>query len=136
MLIVGQVALSLIALITAALFMRSSQAATAIDPGFDVDHVAVMTLSPGQQAYSQGRAEQFYKEVTTRVGTIPGVQHVSLSTTLPLFGFSQRSVIIEGKEQDPSAPPILTIANVVDTGYFETESIPILSGRDFTDADR
>jgi predicted permease len=136
LLIVGQVALSLIALITATLFMRSSQAASAIDPGFDVAHVAVMSLNPGQQAYTQGRAEQFYKELTTRVGTIPGVQKASLATTLPMFGFFQRSVIIEGREQDPNAPPILTTTTVVGPGFFETESIPLLKGRDFTDADR
>jgi predicted permease len=136
LLIIGQVALSLVALITATLFMRSSQAASKIDPGFNVDHVAIMTLNPGQQGYSQGRAEQFYAELTTRVQTVPGVQKVSLATNLPLFGFLQRTVIIEGREQDPNAPPILTTTNVIYPGYFETESIPVLRGRDFSGADR
>jgi predicted permease len=136
LLIIGQVALSLIALITAALFMRSSQAASKIDPGFDTDHVAVIGLSPGQQGYEQGRAEQFYQELTTHVQALPGVRKVSLATNLPLFGFLQRSVFIEGREQDPNAAPILTTSNVIGPGYFETESIPLLRGRDFTDADR
>jgi predicted permease len=135
-LIVGQVALSLIALITATLFMRSSQAASTIDPGFDTAHVAIMSLSPGQKGYDQGHAEEFYKELTARVQALPGVQKASLATNLPLFGFLQRSVIIEGKEQDPKAPPLFTTVNTIDPGYFETENIPILKGRDFTDADR
>ncbi len=116
LLIVGQVALSLIALITAALFLRSSQAAAHIDPGFDTTHVAVMTLSPGQLGYDQGHSEQFYRQLVERIPTVPGVTSAALATNLPLFGFVQRSVIVEGREQDPKAPPLLVTADAIDPG--------------------
>jgi predicted permease len=134
MLIVGQVALSVVALITAALFLRSSQAASRIDPGFDTEHVAVMGVSPGQAAYDRGRGGQFYTDVADRLAQAPGVRSVSWSSVQPLFGFAMRSVYIEGR--DPNAAPVLTITNIVDPGYFATAGIPMLQGRDFTPADR
>ena len=136
MLIVAQVALSLVALITAALFLRSSRAAAEIDPGFDTDHVALMLVSPGQQGYDTDRAQQFFRAVSERVNTIPGVKSSTWATNLPLFGGNSRSVFIEGHEQDRQMAGILTLVNAVDTHFFETTGIPILQGRDFTDADR
>ena len=133
LLIVGQVALSLVALITAALFLRSSQAAARIDPGFDTEHVAVMNVTPGQQGYDQPRAEQFYRDVATAVRALPGVTAASWATNLPLFGFVQRSLFPEGKE---SAPPVLTTTIDVDVGYFSTTGITLVRGRDFREADR
>jgi predicted permease len=133
LLIVGQVALSLVALITAALFLRSSQAASHIDPGFDSEHVAVMTVTPGQQGYEQPRAQQFYRDVLTAVRAVPGVTAASWGTNLPLFGFVQRSLFVEGRE---SLPPVLTTTIDVDAGYFDTTSIALLKGRDFREADR
>jgi predicted permease len=133
LLIVGQVALSLVALITAALFLRSSQAASHIDPGFDSEHVAVMTVTPGQQGYEQARGEQFYRDVLTAVRAVPGVTAASWGTNLPLFGFVQRSLFVEGRE---SLPPVLTTTIDVDAGYFDTTSIALLKGRDFREADR
>ncbi len=134
MLIVGQVALSVVALITAALFLRSSQSASRIDPGFDTDHVVVMGVTPGQAAYDQGRGEQFYKDVAERLTRLPGVRSASWSSNQPLFGFALRSVFVEGR--DPSKAPVLTITNIVDPGYFATAGISVLQGRDFTAADR
>lgn len=135
-LIVGQVALSLVALITAALFLRSSQNASTIDPGFDTDHVAVMLVSPGQQGYDADHAQQFFQDVGARVGAMPGVRSASWAVNLPLFGGFSQSVFIEGHEQDKQMAGILTLTDAVDVGYFETTGIPILEGRAFTDADR
>jgi predicted permease len=136
MLIVGQVALSLVALITAALFLRSSQQAATIDPGFDVDHVALMLVSPGQQGYDLEHSAQFFRAVSTSVSALPGVKSVSWSQNLPLFGAGSRSVYIEGKEQDKQFAGVLTLANSVDVGYFETAGVALTKGRAFTDADR
>jgi predicted permease len=136
MLIVGQVALSLVALITAALFLRSSRQAATIDPGFDVDHVALMLVSPGQQGYDLEHAQQFFRAITTSVSALPGVRSASWGSNLPLFGANSRSVYIEGKEQDKQFAGVLTLSNSVDVGYFETTGVALQRGRGFTDADR
>ncbi|MGE5835807.1 MAG: FtsX-like permease family protein, partial [Acidobacteriota bacterium] len=114
-------------------FLRSSQAAAHIDPGFDSEHVAVMTVTPGQQGYEQARGEQFYRDVLTAVRAAPGVTAASWGTNLPLFGFVQRSLFVEGRE---SLPPVLTTTIDVDAGYFDTTGIAVLRGRDFREADR
>ena len=136
LLIVGQVALSLVALITAALFLRSSQQAAKIDPGFDVNHVGLMLVSPGQQGYDAERAVQFFRTVTTRVTAVPGVRSVSWGANLPLFGGFSRTVFIEGREQDKQLAGLLVLTNAVDVGYFETTGVPMMRGRSFVDADR
>ena len=136
LLIVGQVAFSLIALITAALFLRSSRNATQIDPGFEVDRVAIMFVNPGQAGYDSEHAQQFFHAAAERVGAMAGVKNVSWGANLPLLGGNSRSVFIEGHEQDKQLAGILTLANAVDIGYFDTTGIPILQGRAFTDADR
>jgi predicted permease len=136
LLIVGQVALSLVALITAALFLHSSRNAAQIDPGFDIDHVGVMLVSPGQAGYGPDRAQQFFQAVSARVGAMPGVRSVSWSVNLPLFGGFSRTVFIEGHEADKQMAGMLTLANAVDVGYFETTSVAIIEGRTFRETDR
>ena len=136
LLIVGQVALSLVALITAALFLRSSRQAATIDPGFDVDHVALMQVNPGQQGYDLDHAREFFRTVASNVAAVPGVRSASWASNLPLFGANSRSVYIEGKEQDKQFAGVLTLSNSVDVGFFETMGIPLMRGRGFTDADR
>ncbi len=135
-LVVFQVALSLVALIAAGLFLRSIQGAYAIDPGFATKDVAVLLVSPGQQGYDQPRGERFYREVKERLLAVPGVRSVAWAANLPLFGGFARSVFIEGREEDKERSGILTIANTVDPGYFATTDTTVLRGRDFTDADR
>lgn len=135
-LVVFQVALSLVALIAAGLFLRSIQGAYAIDPGFATRDVAVLLVSPGQQGYDQPRGERFYRDVKERLQALPGVRSVAWAANLPLFGGFARSVFIEGREEDKERSGILTIANTVDPGYFATTDTTVLRGRDITDADR
>jgi predicted permease len=136
LLIVGQVALSLIALVTAALFLESSRAASHVDPGFDTDHTAIMQVSPGQAGYTGDRVLQFYRDLSTRLSSARGIRHVSWSTNLPLFGGISRTVFIEGRENDKQASGLLTLFNTVDPGFFATTGIAMVSGRDFTPVDR
>jgi predicted permease len=135
-LVVFQVALSLVALVAAALFLRSIQGAYAIDPGFATGDVAVLVVSPGQQGYDRPRAERFYQDVRERIQTVPGVRSVAWAANLPLFGGFARSVFPEGREEDKERSGILTLANTVDPGYFATTDTTLVRGRDFTEADR
>ena len=136
LLIVGQVALSLVALVTAVLFLKSSRTAAEVDPGFDTTHTGIMLVSPGQAGYTGDRVMQFYRDANARLVSIGGVRSVSWSSNLPLFGGTSRSVFIEGRENDPRASGVLAIFDIVDTGFFATAGIPFVGGRDFTPADR
>ena len=131
LLIVGQVALSLVALITAALFLRSSQAAARIDPGFDTEHVAVMNVTPGQQGYDQPRAEQFYRDVADR-GARPSRRDRGVLGDEPSAVRLRAAKPVRRRAQE-SAPPVLTTTIDVDVGYFATTAsrscAAVISGR-------
>jgi len=135
-LVVAQVALSLVALIAAGLFLRSLQQAHSIDPGFETRRLAVVTVNPGQAGYNRARARQYFELISQRAAAIPGVEHVSWASTIPLFGGFQRTVVPEG--QDPNLLASRNFANTitVSPGYFATTGIRLLNGRDFTPVDR
>ncbi|MFZ0736443.1 MAG: ABC transporter permease [Candidatus Acidiferrales bacterium] len=135
-LLVGQVAVSLVLLITAALFLRSVQREYLITPGFETKNLAVFLLYPGQLGYDRTRTEQFYKDVHDRLATVPGVASVSWSANLPLFGRSQTGVVIEGQEQRKKSEAISSVVNTIDLDYFSTMGIPLLVGRVFSQDDR
>ncbi|HMG17582.1 MAG TPA: ABC transporter permease, partial [Gemmatimonadales bacterium] len=135
-LLVGQVAMSFVALMTAALLLRSVQQSYVIDPGFERRHMGIMMMSPGQAGYDRPRAEQLYRDIRVRVEALPGVTSMSWATNLPLFTGPSRSVLVEGRETAKHPDGIQTVVNTVDLDYFTTAGVAILSGRDFTDADR
>ncbi len=135
-LLVGQVAFSLVALITAGLCLRSIQHAYSIDPGFETRKLALIITNPGQAGYDQARSEQFYREARERVSRVPGIVSMSWASNLPFWASPSRSILIEGQEQRGKANPIMTVVNTVDLDYFRTLGIPITEGRDFSGYDR
>ena len=135
-LLVGQVAFSFLLLMTAALFVRSIGRAYQMDPGFETQHLALFMTNPGQAGYGKAQTKTFYKEVRTRIVTMPGVASMSWASNLPLWGRQIHGVEVEAREQRSKADIVSSILNTVDTGYFETAGIPIEQGRDFTDMDR
>ena len=120
LLLVGQVALSLVALVTAGLFVRSIERAYAIDPGFDTERTGILLVSPGQAGYDRARSEQFYRDVRARVAARPGVESLSWATNLPFFARFSRGVLVEGDERAPDARGALTLVNRIDLDYFAT----------------
>jgi predicted permease len=135
LLVVGQVALSIVSLVAAGLFLRSLGSAHAIDPGFDTERLAVMTVNVGQAGHSRPQGEQFYDRVLEELGSDPTVRSVAWASNLPMFGGFQRSVFVEGRDAEDEVG-VLVMTNNVDPGYFETVGTALLRGRDFTSADR
>jgi predicted permease len=138
MLVTGQVALSLVALIGAGLFLRSLQEAQRLSPGFRHEGLAVMFVNAGAQGYASQRGMQFYRDVAERVGQIPGVESVAWGEAVPQFsgaGISRR-VFPEGRELPQELLSLFVPFDGIFPGYFKTLGIPILKGRDFTEADR
>jgi predicted permease len=146
-LIVAQVALSLILLIAAGLFLRSARQAQAIDPGFAADKVLVASLNINLLRYTRAQGREFYRQVIERVEAVPGVQSASLARVVALSGGnSVRSLLIEGRAgpdnqfrsegggiRTDKTNSIST--NVIGLNYFQTMSIALVRGRDFTPQD-
>ncbi len=135
-LVVVQVALSLLLLICAGLFLRSLRNASAIDPGFDADNLLAMSMDLGQQGYDEARGKQFNAQLLDRVRALPGVLAASLADALPLdLGGSRRGITIEGYSAQPGEDMEI-YSSTVAPGYFETLRIPLLQGRTFDAQDR
>ena len=135
-LVVCQVALSLVSLVISSLFLHSIVRATAIDPGFQTAHLAVFMLNPGQVGYDKPRTENFYRDLRNRLEQQPGIVSASWASNLPLGGRAVNGIAIEGREQQPKSAAVTSVLDTIDTGYFSTTGIRIVSGRDFSDDDR
>ncbi len=136
-LVVAQVALTLIALVGAGLFLRSLENTQRIEPGFDLRGLLVMNFDIGAQGYDQARGLDFYRRAVERAGTVAGVRAATLSSVLPLGGggFS-RTVFPEGHEPAAGSTGTFVLANTIMPGYLGVMGIPLLKGRDVSDADR
>jgi predicted permease len=136
-LVMAQVALSLVALIGAGLFLRSLQNAQRIDPGFDSEHLAVLSFDLGAQGYTEARGHEFVRGATERASTIAGVQAATVANNVPLFqgGFS-RTVFLEGQDATDRRSGRLVQVNIVGANYFQTLGISLLRGRDFRQSDQ
>jgi putative ABC transport system permease protein len=130
LLVASQVALSLVALVGAGLFLRSLQNAQRINPGFDAEHLASVAFDLGGQGYTEQRGQQFQLRALERAMSIPGVQSATLSSTIPLFqgGFA-RTVFLEGQDASDRRAGKLVQITVASSRYFETMGISILRGR-------
>jgi predicted permease len=135
-LLAGQVAVSLVLLVVAAMVLQSIQREYTIDPGFETKHVALFMMYPGQAGYNQTRTEQFYKQARERIGSVPGISSISWASNLPLWGRKETGVVIEGQEQRKKSEAISAVVDTVDLNYFSTVGISFVEGRDFTQEDR
>ena len=136
LLLIGQVALSLMALVTAGLFLRSVQRGYAIDPGFERRQLGILLFSPGQAGYDRATSAPLYRAIHDRVGAIPGVTSVALASNMPLFSGPTRKLTIDGRTDTMESGGALTVVNIVDPTYFATTSIALRSGREFATGDR
>jgi predicted permease len=135
-LVMAQVALSVITLVGAGLFLRSLQHAQRTDPGFDTAHLLLLSFDTGAEGYSGESAAAFQAAVLERVGPLPGVEAAVLASTGLFAGGFSRTVFPEGVDPNDRRNGRLTPLNQVGPGYFETLGIPILRGRTLSDVDR
>ena len=131
-LVTMQVALSLLSLIAASLFLRAVQHAYTIDPGFDERHLAVFMMNPEQVGYDAARLQEFHRDVRERVAAIPGIEAVSWAADMPFWSSPSRGVQIEGQLKRNSEA-LSTVTNTVDLDYFKVMGTPLVQGRAFTD---
>ncbi len=131
-LVVVQIIASFVLLIAAGLFLRSFQQGQAITETFRSDRILLLDLSPKKYGYAVNYSKAFYQQLLNTIGATPGVDSVTLSSTLPFTMHSTNSLVgIEGRQ------PTSSHVSIVADGFFRTLNIPILRGRDFerTDTD-
>jgi predicted permease len=128
-LIVGQLALSLVLLVAAGLFIRALNHGERIDPGFETAGVATTSLEPESWGYNEVKARAFYRTLADRLAALPGVVAVSSTGRLPLMmGSSPDDITIADADV-----PVHTAS--VDVDYFAALRLPLLQGRAFLRSD-
>jgi len=131
----AQIALSLILLVCAGLFVRSLVNAQKTDPGFNPDHVFLASYDLDPMGYTTKRAMEFGRQVLERVQAIPGVQSATLADFSPLsFTIRSDGVLPQGYVPH-SHESVEADWGSAGPGYLRTLRTPLLAGRDFTEAD-
>jgi putative ABC transport system permease protein len=138
LLILSEVALSLLLLIGAGLLAKSFLRLQAVSPGFDIENLLVIRLSLPKAQYSKPEmVTAFYEQLSTKIEILPGVQSVSATSALPLSGSNLRvPFTILGRPPLSLSERPITQYRMIGPDYFRTMDIPMRSGRDFTDRDK
>ncbi|HKC89309.1 MAG TPA: ABC transporter permease, partial [Blastocatellia bacterium] len=131
-LVVAQIALSLVLLISAGLCVRSLQNMQAIDVGFETENVLTAKLDLERQNYSEAQGREFYQRLLERARNLSGAQAASLALTVPWSSGGGRGWVFVLVDNQPQFD---VGYNVVTPGYLDTMSIPLLLGRQFTEQD-
>src|SRR5262249_55432717 len=136
-LVVAEVALSLVLLFGAGLMIRSFQRLQRVNPGFDADNVMTMSLAvAGAKFPSPVQQTAFYEQVLYRVRSLPGVESAGVIDDVPLNGNgSHQPIAIEGRPAQAMADQPEVDVRLASTGYMKSMRIPIVRGRDFNDSD-
>lgn len=136
-LVVGQIALAMVVLIAAGMFLAGFRKMLVMPPDFRTDHLISMDTAPALVHYSPEQTKRLYRELVNRVRTMAGVKAVAMTESLPLSP-SQTAVTVvpEGYQFPKGREKTLEFGAAVDAGYFTTMNVEIQRGRPFTDDDR
>ena len=137
LLVVGQVAMSIVLLIGASLLMESLVRLYHSNLGFNPENLLTARISlPVLRYGTDQKVNAFFEELIQRVGSVPGIRSAAAAMTLPMTGFAGSPVQDAGKPVlKLNERPIATIL-IVTPGYFRTLEIPLRRGRDFTERDK
>jgi predicted permease len=135
-LVVLQVSVCLCLLVTAGLLTRSLRNTRTFDVGFDSSGLLLAQVDLHRLGYDPARAAAFFERLASRVRVVPGVRAVSRAAVVPLGGDRERQGFrIAGHTGPGGQPTIMLDVNAVGPDYFAALGVPILRGRDFTEAD-
>jgi predicted permease len=136
LLVLSQVAGSLVLVVLTALMVRGIRYADTIELGFDPQDVAVLSLDLSQRDYDRDSGIQFLNELTERMSGVAGVEGVAVADQVPLSGWLPRwgGLQVEGYEPAPDET-IFATSNAISPGYFDVVRMPLLAGRDFDATD-
>ena len=135
-LVVAQIALSLVLLISAGLFVRSMQHAQELNPGFESKRIMLASVDVGLHGYDEARGRRFFKEIVERIESLPGVEAASIAGPLPLDAYDNgANLIVEGYVPRYENERIAVGYSTVGHDYFRAMNTPIVEGRTFSEHD-
>jgi predicted permease len=137
-LVVTQVAVSLVVLVCAALFVQSFRNAKSIDPGFATHDAVLVSVNPGLFGYSKEQGRDFYHRLVERVRAMPGVEGAAYIDRMPLGDGSNSwgPVYPVEKGVPPPGEGMDAYAETVSPGFFKSMNVPLVEGRDFDERER
>jgi putative ABC transport system permease protein len=137
LLVMAEVAVSLVLLIGAGLLINSFLRLRNVDPGFRSDNLLTMRVVLPQLKYDEfEKRSAFYVDLLRRVQSLPGVKSAAVTTNLPLYRQGNSiGISIEGQPPPPPGKENIVVTRIISPKYFDTMSIPLLSGRAFSDQD-
>ncbi len=134
-LVVLQVAMSLVLLVGAGLFLRTLDNLKRVDVGFDSRNLLMFNVNPGVNRYDASRSAQVFRQVLERMSSLPGVKSAALTRTTLLSGStSTSSMWTEGQTSLTAAEDEMYMMDV-SPAFFATMGIPVQRGRSFDDHD-
>jgi predicted permease len=136
LMVVAQLALSLVVLIGAGLCVKSLRNLLAIEPGYQSQNLIIIPLELDEKKYDEAHGASFQREVFARLENVPGVRSLSYGLIMPFSGSKYvSSVFVEGNAPLPNEQMAFD-ASVVGPRYHETMGIPFIEGRGFTEHDK
>jgi len=137
LLVVAEIALSLMLLVGAGLLLKSFARLRGVSPGFDASNVLAVRLSLPPARYSSGASVKlFYDQISSRIAVLPGVEGISAASALPLSGLIARTTFTIAGHPPANASEVPAAQHRwVGPAYFQTMKIPLVRGRDLSDRD-
>ena len=136
LLVVSQVALSMILLVGGGLFVRSLMLTRSMDFGFDLKDRAFMSVNLGLQNYDEARGRKFYDDVLTRVRSLPDVATASWGFPVPFDTYGRGVLLfVDGARTNARDGSVSTEASWVAEGFLDALGLRLQAGRDFSLAD-
>ena len=137
LLVVGQVALSLVLLITTGMLIDGFRKTLVSSPGFRKDHLLMTEFDTSMVRYNPAQTHDFYRNLVDHAGVLPGVRNVSLTQVVP-FAPSQSGldVVPEGYQLPKGQDSVSLLGSAVDENYFSVMNTPLVRGRAFNAEDK
>jgi predicted permease len=134
-LVIGQIALSVLLLASGGLFLMSAVSATTADPGFRLDGGLVVQVDPGLAGYNEAQGRQAHLALIERLRAVPGVDAVSIGSRPPFTSIGDSREVVAAGTRVTQSNIVDAVFSVIGRDYARTLGLPMLRGRDFTDAE-
>lgn len=134
-LVIGQIALSLLLLASGGLFLMSVLSAATADPGFSLDSGVIVKVDPALAGYDEARGRQSHRALIDRLRTVPRVEAVTIGSRPPFTSMGDSRDVAPAGAADAPSSAVGAVFSVVGRDYARVLGLPMLGGRDFSDAE-